>query len=99
MIDLCPQPTTGGMVTDGQDGGGPQSFRFEQKKVASTSSSKFRSGNYSTEQATANAAEMKRVKAGDVTYEENAHAAAIKAKVEVDGITAEKCAALKQQQR
>ncbi len=78
---------------------GTQSFRFEQKKVASSSSTKVRSGNFSAEQSSANAAEMKRVQTGDVNYEEKQSAQAIRQKVEMDGVTAEKSAALKQQQR
>lgn len=78
---------------------GAQSFRFEQKKVASSSSTKVRSGNFSAEQSSANAAEMKRVQTGDVNYEEKQSAQAIRQKVEIDGVTAEKSAALKQQQR
>jgi len=93
---LCPPPSTA-TLTDGKEG--PQSFHFQQKKVASSSSSSYRSGNYSAEQASANAAEMKRVQAGDVTYEENSHAAALKEKVEMDGVTAEKKAATLQEQR
>ncbi|CAG7823163.1 unnamed protein product [Allacma fusca] len=78
---------------------GPQCFRIEEKKVASSSSSSYRSGNFSAEQATANAAEMKRFQAGDVKYEEKASTQAHRQKVEVDGITAEKSAALKREQR
>jgi hypothetical protein len=78
---------------------GTQSFRFEQKKVASSSSTKIRSGNFSAEQSSANAAQMKRVQTGDVKYEEKQSAQAIRHKVEMDGITAEKSAALKQEQR
>ncbi|CAL8120493.1 unnamed protein product [Orchesella dallaii] len=78
---------------------GPQSFRFEQKKVQSHSSTKFTRGNFSTEQNSANAAEMKRVQTGDVSYEEKSSAQALRHKVEIDGITAEKTAALKHEQR
>ncbi|XP_021955057.1 NAD(+) hydrolase sarm1 isoform X7 [Folsomia candida] len=78
---------------------GTQSFRFEQKKVASSSSTKVRSGNFSAEQSSANAAEVKRVQTGDVNYEEKQSAQAMRQKVEMDGVTAEKSAALKKQQR
>lgn len=42
------------------------------------------------EKASAKVAEMKRVQAGDVSYEENSDAMASHARLEVDGITAEK---------
>ena len=94
------QATSPGSVIDptlARDG--PQCFRIEEKKVASSSSSSYRSGNYSTEQATANAAETKRVQAGDVKYEEKASSQAHRQRIEVDGVTAEKSAALKQEHR
>jgi len=75
-------------------------FRYEQKKVASSSSTKIRSGTFSTEQTSANAAQVKRLHTGDgIKFEQKQSAQAMRHKVETDGFTAEKSAALKQEQR
>lgn len=42
------------------------------------------------EKASANCAELKRVQAGDVSYEEAKAAAASRARLELDGVSAEK---------
>lgn len=45
---------------------------------------------FSAEKKTANCAESKKVQAGDVSYEENSAAASLHARLEIDGISAEK---------
>lgn len=45
---------------------------------------------FSAEKESANRAELKRVQAGDVSYEEAKAAAACRARLEVDGVAAEK---------
>lgn len=45
-------------------------------------------------QATTNSAEMKRLQAGDIDYKEATAAAAVRNKIEVDGVTAEQNAAI-----
>lgn len=45
---------------------------------------------FSAEKASANCAEIKRVQAGDLSYEENSAAAASHARLEIDGVSAEK---------
>lgn len=45
---------------------------------------------FSAEKESANCAEMKKLQAGDVSYEENSAAAATRARLEIDGISAEK---------
>lgn len=45
---------------------------------------------YSAEKESANCAEMKKLQTGDVSYEENSAAAATRARLEVDGVSAEK---------
>lgn len=45
---------------------------------------------FSAEKKTANCAESKMVQAGDVSYEENSAAASSHARLEIDGISAEK---------
>lgn len=76
--------------------GGPKEMKFEQRRVASTTSTKITTDGYSSEEATANASHSRRLQAGDLHYEESGQAAAMKARLEMDGITAEKAAAVKQ---
>ena len=45
---------------------------------------------FSAEKKSTNSAEMKRVQTGDVSYEENSAAVASHARLEIDGISAEK---------
>lgn len=47
-------------------------------------------------QATSNSSEMKRLQAGDIDYKEAMAAADVKARIEVDGIKAEKNASILQ---
>ncbi|KAF6206107.1 hypothetical protein GE061_017332, partial [Apolygus lucorum] len=65
-------------------------MKFEQKRVHSSSNSKVVVDGFSAERASANTSEMKRVQAGDVTYQESQQAAQRRARLEMDGITAEK---------
>jgi hypothetical protein len=44
----------------------------------------------------ANSTEMKRVHTGEVSYQEQSAAAAVRARLEMDGVSAEKALALKQ---
>jgi hypothetical protein len=44
----------------------------------------------------ANSTEMKRVQAGELSYQEQSAAAAVRARLEMDGVSAEKSMALKQ---
>jgi len=81
------------------DNDGAQSFRSYEQKTASSSSHKYQSGNFSREKASAKAAETKKIQSGDVRYEEKATSLALREKVETDGITAEKMAALKEEQK
>ncbi|KAH1003265.1 hypothetical protein HUJ05_011196 [Dendroctonus ponderosae] len=62
---------------------------FEQKTTNRKRTKVVKDG-VTAEKESANVAESKRLHAGDVTYEENKAAAAIKARVEIDGISAEK---------
>uniref|UniRef100_A0A0K8SPA2 ADP-ribosyl cyclase/cyclic ADP-ribose hydrolase n=2 Tax=Lygus hesperus TaxID=30085 RepID=A0A0K8SPA2_LYGHE len=65
-------------------------MKFEQKRVHSASNTKVVVDGFSAERASANTSEMKRVQAGDVTYQESQQAAQRRARLEMDGITAEK---------
>lgn len=51
---------------------------------------------FSAEKAVANSAEMKRVQAGDVSYQENSARREMLARVDMDGVTAEKSQIQKQ---
>ena len=48
---------------------------------------------FSAEKATANSAEMRALQAGDVSYKEQSAATAARARVELDGVSAEKSVA------
>lgn len=75
----------------------PSEMKFEQRRTASSTSTKImHSDGYSAEEATANASHSRRVQADGVHYEESGQAAAMKARLEMDGVTAEKAAAVKQ---
>jgi hypothetical protein len=73
-----------------------ETVKFEQKRVTSASKTKVVTDGFSSEQATANSTEMKRVHAGEVSYQEQSAAAAVRARLEMDGVSAEKALALKQ---
>jgi hypothetical protein len=45
---------------------------------------------FSAEKESAKCAEMKKIQSGDVSYEENSAAAASRARLEIDGVSAEK---------
>lgn len=64
--------------------------KFEQKTMNNFKKTKVITDGYSAEKESANCAEMKKLQAGDVSYEENSAAAASRARLEVDGVSAEK---------
>lgn len=70
-----------------------ETLKFEQKRM------KMVTDQYSTEQALANSSEMKRIQAGEVSYQEQSAAQAVRARLDMDGISAEKSLAMKQEQR
>ncbi|KAG8234102.1 hypothetical protein J437_LFUL014669 [Ladona fulva] len=72
------------------------SSKFEQKMMTSASKTKVVRDSFSAERATANTAEVKRVQAGDVSYSEQSAASAVRARMETEGVTAEKTSAMKQ---
>lgn len=69
---------------------------FEQKRMTSASSKKVITDSFSSEEATSNIANFKQIQANDLEYKEEMAASAIKNKLEMDGITTEKNAALLQ---
>ncbi|KAF5306190.1 hypothetical protein FQR65_LT07467 [Abscondita terminalis] len=64
--------------------------KFEQKTVNNFKTSKVVKDGFSAEKASANCAEVKRVQAGEMSYQENSAAAATHARLEIDGVSAEK---------
>ncbi|XP_012272806.1 sterile alpha and TIR motif-containing protein 1 isoform X3 [Orussus abietinus] len=78
---------------------GPETMKFEQKKVTSASKTKVVTDGFSAEKATANSAEMRALQAGDVSYKEQSAATAARARVELDGVSAEKSVAAAREQR
>ncbi|KAK9873363.1 hypothetical protein WA026_022172 [Henosepilachna vigintioctopunctata] len=64
--------------------------KFEQKTMNNFKSTKVVTDGFSAEKESAKCAEMKKLQAGDVSYEENSAAAATRARLEVDGVSAEK---------
>lgn len=71
-------------------------LRVEQKRVMSASSTKTVMDGVTAEQATANSAELKRIQTSDLSYQEQSAAAAMRARLDIDGVSAEKSLALKQ---
>ncbi|XP_060529699.1 NAD(+) hydrolase sarm1 isoform X3 [Cylas formicarius] len=67
-----------------------ESLKFEQKTTNNFKKTKVIKDGISAEKESAKVAEMKKIQAGDMTYEENSAAAATKARLEMDGISAEK---------
>lgn len=68
--------------------------KFEESRMTSASKTKVVTDGFSSEHASSNSAEMKRVQAGDLQYEESREAAARMKCMEVDGIKMEQNAAL-----
>lgn len=83
-------PTSSPMLTRSVDAGSCDTVKFEHKAMSSASSTKVVTDGFSAEKATANTAEMKRLQAGEVDYQEQSAAAAMRARIDMDGITAEK---------
>ncbi|XP_062543365.1 NAD(+) hydrolase sarm1 isoform X5 [Armigeres subalbatus] len=86
----------GTMVQNGHLGmnGTVDTVKFEQKKTTSESKTKVVKDGFSREQATLNSAQMKKLHAGDVQYQEEAALAAVSNKTEVDGLKHEEKAAI-----
>uniref|UniRef100_A0A182RUZ9 ADP-ribosyl cyclase/cyclic ADP-ribose hydrolase n=1 Tax=Anopheles funestus TaxID=62324 RepID=A0A182RUZ9_ANOFN len=68
--------------------------KFEQKKMTSESKTKVTTDGFSSEQATINSAESKKMQAGELQYQEQAALAAMSSRMEVNGVTAEEKGAI-----
>jgi hypothetical protein len=76
--------------------GSSETLKFEQKRVTSASKTKLVTDGFSSEQASANSTELKRVQTGELSYHEQSAASAVRARLEMDGVSAEQSLALKQ---
>ncbi|KAJ8983244.1 hypothetical protein NQ317_011653 [Molorchus minor] len=65
-------------------------LKFEQKTMNNFKKTKVVKDGFRAEKESAKCAEMKKLQAGDVSYEENSAAAATRARLELDGVSAEK---------
>ncbi|CAG0922906.1 unnamed protein product, partial [Notodromas monacha] len=72
--------------------------KFE-KKTSSRSSTKIVTDSFTREQSHSSNEQVKRLQTGDLTIEESSKSKAVKAKVEVDGVTAEEATAVRLDQR
>lgn len=70
-----------------------ETVKFEETHTSSASKCKVITDGFSSEQAISNSSGMKHLQAGDVDYKEETAAAAVRKKIEVDGVTAEQNAA------
>ncbi|XP_034658728.1 sterile alpha and TIR motif-containing protein 1 isoform X2 [Drosophila subobscura] len=69
-------------------------IKFQEKRMKTESKTKVVTDGYSSEQATSNSAESKRLQAGDIDYKENKAASAMRNRLEVDGVKTEENAAV-----
>ncbi|XP_011502464.1 PREDICTED: sterile alpha and TIR motif-containing protein 1 isoform X2 [Ceratosolen solmsi marchali] len=74
-------------------------MKFEQKKISSASKSKLVTERFTTEKEIANRAEIKALQAGEVSYTEQNTAIAARARVELDGLSSEKCTTIAKELR
>lgn len=81
-------------MQNGFDGSLVDTVKFEEKRMTSASKTKVVTDGFSREQASSNSAELKRVQAGDVQYEEKKAAAAVMDRLEIDGVKTEQNAAM-----
>ncbi|KAH8402840.1 hypothetical protein KR222_002656 [Zaprionus bogoriensis] len=72
-------------------------IKFEEKRAKSVSTTKVVADGFSSEQATSNSSEMKRLQAGDIDYKDAKAASAVRNRLEVDGVKTEENAAVMQE--
>lgn len=84
------------MVTKSFDAGAHDTVKYEHQASSSASTTKVVTDSFSAEKATANKMEMKSLQAGEVNFQEKTAAAAMKARVDMNGISAEKSQVQKQ---
>ncbi|XP_036338026.1 NAD(+) hydrolase sarm1 isoform X3 [Rhagoletis pomonella] len=86
-------------TTNGLGGSGKivDTVKFEERSTKTESKTKVVADGFSTEQATSNLAEMKRLQTGDIDYQEAKAAAAMRNRTEMDGVKTEENAAVIQE--
>ncbi|XP_012157277.1 sterile alpha and TIR motif-containing protein 1 isoform X5 [Ceratitis capitata] len=86
-------------ASNGLSGSGKlvDTVKFEEKRSRTESKTKVVADGFSTEQATSNLAEMKRLQTGDIDYQEAKAAAAMRNRTEMDGVKTEENAAVIQE--
>ncbi|KRG06117.1 uncharacterized protein Dmoj_GI13152, isoform F [Drosophila mojavensis] len=72
-------------------------IKFEEKRSKSMATTKVVADGFSSEQATSNSAEMKRLQTGDIDYKEAKAASAVRSRLEMDGVKTEENAAVMQE--
>ncbi|XP_053953710.1 NAD(+) hydrolase sarm1 isoform X10 [Anastrepha ludens] len=98
LADLV-SASNGKLMTNGLNGSGKivDTVKFEEKRTKTESKTKVVADGFSTEQATSNLAEMKRLQTGDIDYQEAKAAAAMRNRTEMDGVKTEENAAVIQE--
>nr|XP_036215088.1 NAD(+) hydrolase sarm1 isoform X4 [Bactrocera oleae] len=98
LADLV-SASNGKLTTNGLNGSGKivDTVKFEEKRTKTESKTKVVADGFSTEQATSNLAEMKRLQTGDIDYQEAKAAAAMRNRTEMDGVKTEENAAVIQE--
>ncbi|XP_034480546.1 sterile alpha and TIR motif-containing protein 1-like isoform X1 [Drosophila innubila] len=72
-------------------------IKFEEKRSKSMATTKVVADGFSSEQATSNSAETKRLQAGDIDYKEAKAVSAVRNRLEMDGVKTEEKAAVMQE--
>ncbi|XP_054084489.1 NAD(+) hydrolase sarm1 isoform X4 [Zeugodacus cucurbitae] len=98
LADLV-SASNGKLTANGLNGSGKivDTVKFEEKRTKTESKTKVVADGFSTEQATSNLAEMKRLQTGDIDYQEAKAAAAMRNRTEMDGVKTEENAAVIQE--
>lgn len=94
-LDLT-HPTAAQLSASGLNGSNKtiDTIKFQEKRMKTESKTKVVTDGFSSEQATSNSAEMKRLQAGDIDYHEKKATAAMQNRLEVDGVKTEEKAAI-----
>ncbi|XP_017111793.1 NAD(+) hydrolase sarm1 isoform X1 [Drosophila elegans] len=101
--DDCPHsfgslshPTAAQLSANGLSGSSKtiDTIKFQEKSMKTESKTKVVTDGFSSEQATSNSAEMKRLQTGDIDYQESKGASAMRNRLEMDGVKTEENAAV-----
>ncbi|XP_075164565.1 sterile alpha and armadillo motif isoform X2 [Haematobia irritans] len=92
LVKASNQLSTNGL--SGSKGTLVDTVKFEEKRTKTESKTKVITDGFSSEQATSNLAESKRLQTGDIDYQQAKAAAATRNRMEVDGVKTEENAAV-----